>query len=455
MSESQDTDKISAEPADGNPEKAPKTEPASQALLDLEASGLTPEDLSAAARAAAEAEKKIRSAPPTADLPGFRWLVLLLLSAAGGLALAWSAKEPPNFPLWGLAGLILLLLLMSALPPSRLWPRLPTRGGLAAALFAIAIFIRTLMGPPEAFFSCPAALAWAGLLTLALLWTAVAVLRKLWSCRPLAVLAGLVLLHAALGPIPALVKHFSPYGPDLTWATLNASPVFLTGPLPWFLWPMTFTLGLALPLAALLALGDQFSSLRRPGARHGGNFFLALAWLGLMPSGLLLFPPALDNYPDLAQKIRETAPIPAAMLAPEAETLPEPALAAEPTETPPAAAPDDKAQTAAAAPPPASNDASASPSAAAEAPRSAAPPDSLEAQLEELQDRNENLQLKIDELESRLQLFSDRLNQLERPEQTQNLTPPLPPELEAPDRPLPAPPEKNENKNGYSGGSAT
>jgi hypothetical protein len=477
MSELQDDEKISAELIDENQGSTEKIEPASQALLDLEALGLTPEDMAAAV----EAEKKAGPPPPLVALPRFRWLALLLLAAAGGLALAFSGKGE-NLRLWGLAGLILLLLFMSVLPAARLLPRLPTRGGLAAAIFSAAIFVQILGGLPEAFFTCPTALAWAGLLTLALLWTAAAVIRKLGRCRPLAILAGLFLIQAALGPIPALFNHSSPDRPGLTWEALNASPAFLTEALPWFLWPMALTLGLALPLAALLALSDQWSSLRRPGARHGGNFFLALAWLGLLPSGLLLFPPAADNYPELVQKVRETAPIiagveaasptiPAATAAPppDAQTAPEPAaVPAEPTEQPaaeppPAAAPPDDAP---AAPAPSApeklstpDDASApaspaSPPATGKAPPAAAPPDNTPAaRLEELHLRNENLQLRVDDLESRLQILSDRLNQLERPEQTRNLTPPLPPELEntPPDQPLPPPLDKNN----YSGGSAT
>jgi hypothetical protein len=402
-----------------------------------------------------------------------------LLSAAGGLALAFSGKGE-NLRLWGLAGLILLLLFMSVLPAARLLPRLPTRGGLAAAIFSAAIFVQILGGLPETFFTCPTALVWAGLLTLALLWTATAVIRKLGRCRPLAILAGLFLLQAALGPISALL-HSAPGGSELTWETLNASPAFLTGALPWFLWPMALTLGVALPLAALLSLGDQWSALRRPGARHGGNFFLALAWLGLLPSGLLLFPPAADNYPELVKQIRETAPILAGVEAAppmiqtatatpplDAQAAPEPAaVPAEPTEEPPAApdnAPAAPAPSATEEPQPAvpaPDDASAaSPPATIKAPPAAAPPDSLATRLEELHLRNENLQSRVDDLESRLQILSDRLNQLERPEQTRNLTPPLPPELDnnPPDQPLPpppSPPDKNGKKNNYSGGSAT
>jgi septal ring-binding cell division protein DamX len=186
----------------------------------------------------------------------------------------------------------------------------------------------------------------------------------------------------------------------------------------------------------------------------------------------------VDTYPDLVNKIMETAPIlsgvePAFPTIPDetattpldAQTIPKPeadAVPAKPAEDSPAIPPDD----ALAAPAPKatkepSPSASASPPAAdnTEAPPVTVPADSVASQLEELQSRNENLQLQVDELESRLQLFSDRLNQLERPEQTRNLTPPLPPDLQAPNNPpdRPSPPEKPipERRNSYPGGSAT
>jgi len=500
MSELQDAEKekTSAEQNDEHNENINKNEPASQTLLDLEASGLTPEDMVEAARAAAVDEKK-RPAQQAA-LPCFRWLVLLLLSAAGGLALAWSGDEE-NIRLWGLAGIILLLLLISALPAARLCPRLPTRGGLAAALLSAAFFIQTIEGWPKTFFqTCPATMVWAGLLTLALLWTIAAAFRKLGG-RPITILVGLLLVYAASGPVTALVSHF--FGPGLTWEVLNTSPDFLTGILPWYLWPTALTLGLALPLAALLSLGDQWSSLRRPGARHGGNFFLALAWLGLLPSGLLLFSPAADHYPDLVKKIQGLAPVlagvepapvapavipqpPAAVqpppVQPKAATVPEETLEPEPIEPTPATAPDTPppSEPLAADPPalpPDSVAESAPPPSepqtkAAEAQPAATPEDlitarlkelQLTARLEELQRRNETLEFRVDDLEARLQLLSDRLNQLERPEQPRNLTPPLPPELETPknlttpDQPLAAPPKNGENEweTPYHGGSAT
>ena len=440
-----------------------KNEPASQTLLDLEASGLTPEDMAAAARLAAEeAEKKTPGAPSSA-LP-FHWLVLLILSAAGALILALSAKdEPGNLRLWGLSGLIFMLLLMSALPKTNLCPRLPTRGGLAAAFFSAAIFIYTLRGQPEHFFETfPAVLAWAGLLTLSLLWLLTAVPRKLRRHVSQA-LGVLFLVYAALGPVTAIIGHFSLDGPELTWKTLNASPSFLTNYLPWPIWPMTLILGLALPLAAISALGDQWASLRRPGARHGGNFFLALAWLGLLPSGLLLFAPADDNFPDLIKKTRALAPIlagvepapstvstipldspPAASIeaapsAPEAVTAPEEALAVSGSLTLPEAAAIKPSES----PPPVVE--SSTPEPLASEGSSVNVVDPLATRLEELQ-------LKIGDLEERLQLLSDRLNQLEKPEQPRTLTPLLPPNLEtpkapaAPEQPLPAP---------HYGGSAT
>ena len=448
-------EKTSAGRSDESP--GGKTEPASQALLDLKASGLTREDMDAAARASAEeAKKKTRPDPPIA-LPRFRWLILLILSAAGSLALAWSGEESlENFRLGGLAGIILLLLLMSALPKARLFPRLPTRGGLAAALFSAAIFIQTLRGQPEAFFQiCPTTLVWAGLLTLTLIWTAAAATRKLGR-RLLIALAVLFLVYAALGPVMALISHFSPDGPKLTWETLNASPAFLTKSLPWPLWPMALTLGLALPLAALLALGDQWSALRRAGARHGGNFFLALAWLGLMFSGLLLFTPAAAAYPDLVKKIRDLAPILAG-----AETTP----AAVPALMPPPPPADQEAPAAPEAEDILEEDLFAEPAPPSEEAKPAEPADSEgspAAAPDDLAARLEEMQLRVNDLEGRLQLLNDRLNHLERPEQPRNPATPLPPDAEAPpnmtDQPQAAPPgeggRKNERKR-YHGGSAT
>ncbi|MDR2726232.1 MAG: hypothetical protein LBC90_09305 [Candidatus Adiutrix sp.] len=352
---------------------------------------------------------------------------------------------------------------MSALPAARFCPRLPTRGGLAAALLSFAIFIQTLRGRPETFFqTCPASLVWAGLLTLTILWTVVAVIRKLGR-HPVTALAGILLIYAALGPVMALVSHFHPGGAELTWEGLNASPAFLTDLLPWFFWPTALTLGLILPLAALLSLGDQLSSLRRSGARHGGNFFLALAWLGLIPSGFLLFSPAAVHYPDMVKKLRDLAPVlagvePVSPAVPAVTPKPLKAAPQETAEPQPAPAPDtwpvtpETPQPDADAPP-----APAEPApqpVAAEAPPAAAlnAPDDLAARLEELQRRNETLEFRIDDLEGRLQLLSDRLNQLERPEQQRNLTPPLPPELETPkslttpDQPLAAPPVENDNE---------
>ncbi|MCL2029350.1 MAG: hypothetical protein FWG97_02910, partial [Deltaproteobacteria bacterium] len=332
MSEIQDAEKTPQMDENGN------AKPASQALLDLEASGLTPEDLADAARSAAEEAEKLPPPPPAA-WPPLHWLLLLLLSAAGTLALAWSGGME-SFRLWGLAGLVLLLLLVSALPnKARLCPRLATRGGLAAALLSAALLIQTLTGHPAAYFQlCPAPLAWAGFLLLALLWTIVAVLRKLGRHPAVAAPVIILLFYAATAPATALLVHFE--GPELTWAALNASPAFMTGALPWVIWPMTFILWLALPLAVLLSLWDQCSSLRRRGARHGGGFFLALAWLGLFFSGLLLFDPMAESRP--VKKVRSLAPVLAGV---EAGTPAAPPVMLQPRHQPAAAQP-------AAAPPP-------------------------------------------------------------------------------------------------------
>ena len=441
MSESHDAESEKASPwrTDEGRENI-KQKPTSQAQQDLEASGLTNNDLAEAARVAtAEEEKKNRPALPVAQHRG-RWLILLLLSAAGSLALAWSGEAATkNFRLWGSAGLILLLLWISVLPAARFFPRLPTRSGLAAAILSAAIFIKTLGGRPETFFLVrPAAMAWAVILTLALLWTIAAVFRKLGR-RPIAVLAGLFLIYVALGPVMALIGHFSG-GPELTWEALNASPAFLARYLPWFLRPMALVLGLALPLAALLSLADQCSALRRPGARHGGNFFLALAWLGLLLSGLLLFPPASEYCPNLMKKMRNLAPVLAGV-------EPSPAGAAAPpvpgTEEPPDPGTTEESQAPGTEEPPApwiKED----------------PPASVPPVQDTPDDRLEELQLRIDDLEGRWRILNDRLNHLERPGEPLNPAP-APPESKAPNDP--AAPKKNGREKSGAGrkshGSAT
>jgi hypothetical protein len=448
MSELYDAEKkeTSAELIDEGPENIKENKPASQAILDLEASGLTLDDMAATARAAAgEAEKKTRPAP-LVSLPRFHWLVLLLLSAGGSLALAWPGPEAPgNIRLWGIAGLILLLLLMSVISKARSFLRLPTRGGLAAALFSAAIFIQTLRGQPENFFQASSmALAWAGLLTLVILWAVVALIRKVGR-HALTVLGGVFLVYSALSPVTAMIGHFSPGGPELTWETLNSSPAFLTGSLPWPLWPMALLLGLALPLAALLAFGDLWSSLRRPGARHGGNFFLAMAWLGLIPSGLLMFPPVVDNHPDLIKKVRWMAPVMAGE-----ETAP-PAIPALPVESLKAAADADATETTTVtAEPPEPAPAPITPTPETAVTSENPPPTAPEASTA----RIEELQLRIDDLEGQLQLLSDRLNQFEKPEQPHDLPTPT-----VPDQPLNTPPDGNDQENDWEsynyGGAAT
>jgi hypothetical protein len=71
---------------------------------------------------------------------------------------------------------------------------------------------------------------------------------------------------------------------------------------------MSLTLFLLLPVCALFSLGDQFRAFRRRGARHGGNFFLALAFIGLLPYGFLSFDQAASHLPELTALIREAGP---------------------------------------------------------------------------------------------------------------------------------------------------
>lgn len=314
----------------GSPEPAPVPEPApapkSQAVLDIQEAGLTPEEAMAASlelseKAAAEEAKADRKAAQKGDdrrsgvenlavIARFRWLVLLILSWVSILIWAVEAEyagRPFHWEAWGLVAVTAILTLPF---PGGKFLRLPTRGGLAALFWSMAFFISALFGPPELFFkTVPAALAWGGVLTLIMLWEGVAIWRKVGRYKVVDIILALILIYAALSPLWALVDNIMAGGAlNLKFSVLGASPDFLTSRLPWFLWPMTVTVAVILPLAALFSLWDQFSAFRRRGARHGGNFFLALAFIGLIPYGFLSFQQAVAEEPGWASTIRSVYP---------------------------------------------------------------------------------------------------------------------------------------------------
>ncbi len=288
-------------PGDVNPEEAPsliETQlsglPKSQALLDIEADEAR----------AAEPEKPAsdnKTAPQNlAAIARFRWVLLFVLSLAA--IIFWTVEanvsdRPHKFIALGYlaASLILTIPTMKIL-------RIPTRGGLAALLWAGTFFLSAFYGAGERIWDgkIPAALPWGALLIMILLWEAVAVWRKVGRYKVVDIVMSVIIVYAALSPVLSLSSAIA--GGNvlaLNFQDVNSSPAFISGHLPWFLWPMTALLFLCLPLAAIFSLWDQLSVLKRRGARHGGNLFLALAFLLLIPYGFLNYDRAVSELPEV------------------------------------------------------------------------------------------------------------------------------------------------------------
>lgn len=286
--------------------------PESQALQDIKDAGFTPEEAIAAAKAVGKetaAKKDGRSQTENlVTIAKFRWVLLFVLSLASVLAWAIEAEVSGRPYHWLAWGFLVFTAAVTILTMKFL--RLPTRSGLAALCWSATFLISALYGPPETIFGhVPAALSWSGLLTLIMIWTAVAIWRKVGRYKVVDIILAVVLIYAALSPFWALVDNImAGYALSLRFATLSASPAFITSHLPWVVWPMTVCLVIILPLAAIFALWDQFSAFRRRGARHGGNLFLALAFIALMPYGFLTFDKAVEENMDLVRVFRDIHP---------------------------------------------------------------------------------------------------------------------------------------------------
>ena len=311
------------------------TPPESQVMQDIKEAGFTPEEAIAAAKAAQiETTKKDKlPAEKLVAIAKFRWILLFVLSLASVTAWAVEAEmsgRPYNWLAWGFLAATVVLTILTVK-----FLRLPTRGGLAALCWSGTFLISALYGPQETIFGhVPAALSWSGLLTLIMLWTAVAIWRKVGRYKVVDLILAAILIYAALSPLWSLVDNIvAGYALSLHFSTLNASPAFITNSLPWVIWPMTICLIVILPLAALFALWDQFSALRRRGGRHGGNFFLALAFLGLIPYGFLAFDQAVKENMDIVRVLRSVYPA-AAPWAREGMTVTPAVAAAPPTAAP-------------------------------------------------------------------------------------------------------------------------
>ncbi len=415
----------------GRPTADGKT-PKSQALLDIEAD---------AAEGSGPESKKYASsktAPQNlASIARFRWIILLVLSLAS--LVIWTAEAQLSDRPYKLVALGYLVVSLILTIPTMKFLRVPTRGALAALLWAGTFLISAFQGPDETLFGkIPAALPWGGLLVLILIWAAVAVWRKVGRYKVIDIILGLIILYAALSPLLALVDNITAGNVlSLKFQTLNASPAFITRHLPWFMWPMTVVLALVLPLCAIFALWDQCSVLKRRGARHGGDFFLALAFLLIIPYGFLSYDKAVSEMPEIARDIRAINPLvsvspaselniaaPAPVPAPETieETAPPAEQPAEPTApaVPEVEAP---APTAESPESPAPSIPEAAPALPADGPEAVDRTAELENELNAAKDR-------INTLENRLERLHSDLEQLKRG------LPPIPAPPEEPPAPL-------------------
>lgn len=334
-------------------EPAPAAAPIqSQAVLDIKEAGMTPEEAAAAFKALSEEsgregkkEKKSSRPENLATVAGFRWMLLLILSVASVAVWAVDSQffshRPYSALAWGLLAACLVLGILSF----KIF-RLPTRSGLAALCWSGTFFIDALYGPSPYMLSgvaqtsggaggaIPAVLPWAGLLTLIIIWVLVAIWRKVGRYAVIDIILGILLIYAALGVLWGPLNGILSSGAlSMNFNMLAASPTFITDHLPWFLWPMTVMLFFILPLAAFFALWDQCSALRRKGGRHGGNFFLALAFIGLLPYGFLTYGPAASACPTLETSFRTILPS-VAGTAVVSKTQEPPAPAAVKTPTP-------------------------------------------------------------------------------------------------------------------------
>ena len=293
--------------------------PKSQALQDMQEAGLTVEE--DAAESSPEKEEpgkkdkgksQRKGVENLATVARFRWYVLLFLAEISVLGWAVEAQfssRPYLWTAWAVfAGTFLLGLLTFKVL------RVPTRAGLAAVGWGVSYLVSAAYGPQDMlYYNVPAALIWSGLLTLIMLWVGVAIWRKIGRYKIIDIVLSVVLIYAALSPIWSLVDNIMIGAAlNLRFNVLAASPHFLTDHLPWYLWPMTVTLIFVLPLAALFSLWDQLSALRRRGARHGGNIFLALAFISLIPYGFLSFDVAVKEQPNWASELRAVFPFPEA-----------------------------------------------------------------------------------------------------------------------------------------------
>lgn len=418
--------------------------PKSQAVLDIEANAAEVKEEKKSGPA------KSASAPQNlAAVARFRWVLLFVLSLAA--IIFWTAEAQVSDRSYKFLALGYLALGLIVTIPTMKFLHIPTRGGLAAMLWAGTFFISACSGEDLTRLfegAIPAALPWGGLLAMILLWMAVAVWRKVGRYKVIDIVLAVVIIYAALSPVLALSSGIASGDVlSMNFQDLTNSPFFLTNNLPWFLWPMSAIVALILPLCALFALWDQLSILKRRGARHAGNILLALAFLLLIPYGFVTYDKAVREMPITAESMVKWNPL--SPLIPSDETtasVPTETIEVEPApkepievlELPTAEAPEEQAapveeaqeqdapEKAAMIPPPAA--------VVPEVVETLEPPATTEDKITDLENTLNSANTRINTLERRLENLSRELEQLKRgihPIPTPP-TSPAPP-MEAPD----------------------
>ena len=272
--------------------------PLSQAALDLE----NLESEGATVFGSDNDTKPEKVKPHTARL---RWIILMVLSLLGTISFAAEAFWVPLPYKW--IGLVLLIISLILNFGAYRFLSLPTRAGLSSFIWSWCFFAAALYGPSEKMFGLvPASLSLAILLILIGLWLICAIGRRIGLNRKAPSMVLWVLtLYALLAPVFAIIFSLLSSNLDnMLFSDLSSAPGFLTLLSPWFLWPMTFVLIVFLPLATFFALWDQVSVLKKGPLRHGGNFFLALSFIILMPYIFFTYEKATTNLPSVANSLR-------------------------------------------------------------------------------------------------------------------------------------------------------
>ncbi|MDR1111045.1 MAG: hypothetical protein LBP92_10220 [Deltaproteobacteria bacterium] len=313
----------------------------SQAVKDLES--LDEAELSKPASLGDGLTASPEKAGPSPEARGYQWFFVHLLGLLG--LIAWAAGAfLASLPYRWEAALIALAVAVLTIPTMRTF-HVRTRAGLAGLGAALGLAVCSFYDPDAQFLpGVPLALVWLLILAITWLWLVVAVFRNesLRKSR-LALALSIVLIYPLLAPVFAILNSFvfnSLPIESFDLQILNESPGFLSKSTPWLVWPQAFMAFLVPPLAAVFLIRDQIITYRisKPGQRHLGALWLSLAGFVVLVYSLLSFSPLAEDYPNLANSIRNMWPA-ASQYHRSALVAQAPAVPTRPSSMPPAVPP--------------------------------------------------------------------------------------------------------------------